>query len=194
MPSQSLLSILGVLRRPATAADALPAGLKQFFETSAEVSGRQVFIDDVGTSVVTGVTYYVIPIRYTGCGQLPLRATGDAVMLWGGSSGGGSGTAALIDARGMWGSESGGTGADPGRTTFLGVVPDGVATVTLHYPAGKLGGFSHRSGPALTVTGHVVDNVVVVTVERAGNQAGGAVTTTWRAANGTVVKTLHGAL
>ena len=94
----------------------------------------------------------------------------------------------------MWISLSGGTGADPARTVFAGVVPDGVATVTLHYQAGKLGGFSHRSGPALTVTGHPVNNVVVISVERAGEQATGAVTTTWRAANGTVIKTLHAAI
>jgi len=85
-----------------------------------------------------------------------------------------------------------GTGADPARTLFAGVVPDGVATVTLHYPAGKLGGFSHRSGPALTATRHVVNNVVVISVERAGVQAIRAVTTTWRSADGATIKTFHG--
>ena len=112
----------------------------------------------------------------------------------GGGGGGGGGTAAEIEAHGMWSSESGGTGADPARTLFAGLVPDGVATVTLHYPAGKLGGFSRRSGPALTVTAHVVNNVVLISVERAGAQAIGTVTTTWRAAGGTIIKTLHGSL
>jgi hypothetical protein len=60
--------------------------------------------------------------------------------------------------------------------------------------AGKLRGFSHRRGPALTVTGQAVNNVVVISVERAGEQARLAVTTTWRAANGTVFKTLHAAM
>jgi hypothetical protein len=64
--------------------------------------------------------------------------------------------------------------------------------VTLHYPAGKLGGFSHRRGPALTATGHVVNNVVVISVERAGEQAIRTVTTTWRAADGATIKTFHG--
>lgn len=125
------------------------------------------------------------------------RSVGVALFGLGGRSGGGGtggGTAAQIESRGMWISIGGGTGADPARTLFAGVVPDAVATVTVHYPAGKLGGFSHRSGPALTVTGHAVNNVVVISVERAGEQATGADTTTWRAANGTVIKTLHAAI
>jgi hypothetical protein len=112
----------------------------------------------------------------------------------GAGSGGGGGTAAQIENRGMWMSEGVGSGANPARTLISGVVPDDVATVTLHYPAGKLGGFSHRTGPALTVKAHAVNDVVVVSVERAGSQATGAVTTTWRAANGTTIKTIHGGL
>jgi len=127
------------------------------------------------------------PLRPVGVSLFGLSAAG-----FGG--GGGGGTAAEIEDRGMWLSESGGTGADPARTLFAGVVPDGVATVTLHYPAGKLGGFSRRTGPALTVTAHAVNNVVVVSVERAGSQANGAVTTTWRAADGTTIKTIRGGL
>jgi hypothetical protein len=114
----------------------------------------------------------------------------NARVVW---VGGGDGTAALIETRGTWISESGGTGADPSRTLFAGVVPDGVATVTLHYPAGEFGGASRRRGPALTVTGHVVNNVAVISVERAGDQATGAVTTTWRAADGSIIKTVRGA-
>jgi len=114
----------------------------------------------------------------------------------GGGSGGGGGdaTAAQIEQQGSWGSSSGGTGANPGLTLFWGVVPDGVATVTLHYPAGKIGGFSRRTGPAVTIKAHAVNNVVVVSVPRAGAQSTEALTTTWRAANGTVIKTIHGDL
>jgi hypothetical protein len=45
----------------------------------------------------------------------------------------------------------------------------------------------------VTITAHAVNNVVVVSVPRAGAQAMN-VTTTWRAANGTIIKTIHGGL
>jgi hypothetical protein len=112
----------------------------------------------------------------------------------GGGGGGGGADAAEIAKQGMWGSSSGGTGANPGLTLFHGVVPDGVATVTLHYPAGKVGGFSRRTASAVTINAHAVNNVVVVSVPRAGAQAMGAVTTTWRAADGTTITTIHGGL
>jgi len=32
------------------------------------------------------------------------------------------------------------------------LIPDGVATVTLHYPAGKIGGFDRKHAPPLTIT------------------------------------------
>ena len=117
-----------------------------------------------------------------------------AALSRSGGFGGGGADAAQIVHQGMWISEGGGTGADPGRTLFAGIVPDGVATVTLHYPAGKLGSFSHRSGPAITVTARAVNNVVVVAVERAGQQAVARLTATWRSADGSIVKTLHGNL
>lgn len=139
---------------------------------------------------VGGVAYYLVPVTYR-CGVGRQRADGLALDSAGG--GGGGLDAAEIEHVGMWESRSGGTGADPGRTTFIGVLPDGVASVTLHYPAGKLGGFSHQSGRAITVTSPVVNNVVVVTVERAGTQARDSVTTTWHAANGSIVKLIqHG--
>jgi hypothetical protein len=112
----------------------------------------------------------------------------------GGGGGGGGATAAEIEQHGSWGSSSGGTGANPGLTRFNGLLPDGVATVTLHYPAGKVGGFSRRTASAVTITAHAVNNVVVVSVPRAGDQATNAVTTTWRAADGLIIKTIRGGL
>jgi hypothetical protein len=46
----------------------------------------------------------------------------------------------------------------------------------------------------VTIKAHAVNNVVVVSAPRAGEQATSAVTTTWRAANGTIIKTIHGNL
>lgn len=191
-PPAALLSILGVLRRPASAAGGPPANVL------AHQTG--LYVDSVRFArSAFGRDWYVwvagAPSLLSGgrCDR-PVGVT--LFGLGGRGEGGGAvgGTAAQIESRGMWISIGGGTGADPARTLFAGIVPDEVATVTLQYPAGKLGGFSHRSGPALTVTGHAVNNVVVISVERAGEQATAAVTTTWRAANGTVIKTLHAAI
>jgi hypothetical protein len=71
------------------------------------------------------------------------------------------------------------------------VVPDGVAHVTLHFPAGPANGF-HKNiiSPAVTVTTSPVGNVVVVRVPRSGGTIGRA-TMTWRAANGHIIKTFN---
>lgn len=235
-PPASLLSILGVLRLPATAADKVPL---QF--TSHQTN---VFVNYIRFArSAFGVNWYVWvagppagflpPANETRClaaqsadfrselpsipsaqrdattqmfnvqlrqersrDSPPLRPPG--VGLYGlnpggGGGGGGGATAAIIEQRGSWGSTSGGTGANPGLTRFNGLVPDGVATVTLHYPAGRVGGFSHRTAAAVTITAHAVNNVVVVSVPRAGAQAMN-VTTSWRAADGTIIKTIQGGL
>jgi hypothetical protein len=191
-PPAALLSILGVLRRPASAADEPPANILAN-QTELYVNSVRFARTAFGRGWYVWVAGPPSPLSAGRC----TRSVGVALYGLGGRSGGGGtggGTAAQIESRGMWISIGGGTGADPARTLFAGIVPDGVATVTLHYPAGKLGGFSQRSGPALTVTGHAVNNVLVISVERAGEQARVAVTTTWRAANGTVINTLHGAI
>ena len=75
-------------------------------------------------------------------------------------------------------------------TVLSGVVPDGVASVTLHFPARFGGG---NPAPPLTVTARPVENVFVVRIPRSFvPQAFGRTTAdsiTWRAANGTVIKT-----
>jgi hypothetical protein len=192
-PPAALLSILGVLRRPASTGHeppaSIPEGQTEFFVNSVRFA-RAAF----GRDWYVWVAGPPAPLSVGGRCRRPVGVTLVGVGARGGGGGTGGGTAAQIEARGMWISIGGGTGADPARTLFAGIVPDGVATVTLQYPAGKLGGFSHRSGPALTVTGHAVNNVVVISVERAGEQARLAVTTTWRDANGAVLKTLHAAI
>ena len=70
-------------------------------------------------------------------------------------------------------------------STLIGVVPDGVATVTLHYP-------SDRGLASLTVTTDVAGNVYAVPIPRVTMQNGGGFPPdmTWRAANGQVIKTI----
>jgi hypothetical protein len=65
-----------------------------------------------------------------------------------------------------------------------GIVPDGVATVTFYYPAGRPNFFSHRILPPQTLTMHVVNNVVV------GEPTRNALPPriVWRAAGGKIVK------
>ena len=180
-----------MLRRPAAPADALPSS--SHFLTHG-FPGEQVFVHYIRRArTAFGRTWYVIPARFNGCILGPPR---EGIILFGfgalGGGGGGGQTAAVIAQHGMWGLTSGGTGNPAGITYFHGVVPDGVATVTFHYPAGKVGGFSRQSGGPVTVNAHVVNNVVVLSVPRAGEQATQAVTVTWRAANGKIIKTLNG--
>ena len=77
-------------------------------------------------------------------------------------------------------------------TAFSGVVPDGVATVTLHFPAQLRAG---KPAPPFALTTHPVGNVFVVWLPRTFVPgAFGGITPdsiTWRAANGTVIKTIH---
>jgi len=156
--------------------------------------GEQVFVHYIRRArTAFGRSWYVIPARFNGCA---LGAPHEGIILFGfgalGGGGGGGQTAAVIEQHGMWGSTSGGTGNPPGITYFHGVLPDGVATVTFQYPAGKVGGFSRQTAGSVTVVGHVVNNVAVLAVPRAGGQATQDVTVTWRAADGKIIKTFNG--
>jgi hypothetical protein len=192
-PSRSLLASFAILRRPSRPGDEPASLVAQFSRPLQRQIGQEVYVQYIRYArTVDGVAYYLVPTTYR-CGLIHQSTDGLALDSAQGGGGGGP-DAAAIARTGGWSSRSGGTGADPGRTTFIGLLPDGVTSVTLHYPAGKLGGFSHRNGPAITVTEPVVNNVVVITVERAGNQARSNVTTTWHGENGSVVKVIHGGL
>jgi hypothetical protein len=75
-------------------------------------------------------------------------------------------------------------------TVLSGVVPDGVASVTLHFPA-RVGGAN--PAPPLSVTARPINNVFVVRVRRSfiAQVFGGtsADSIQWRAANGTIIRT-----
>ena len=186
VPSESLLSILGVLRRPATPADALPTSTAKHISLTSTVSGLEVFANYVRRArVIAGTSYYVMPVLDSGCGRLP-AARPQSMTIWGGNSGGGAGDAAEIEQGSAYS-----TLGSFGHTTIQTLVPDGVATVTLHYPAGKIGGFDRTHAPAFTTTANVVGNLLVVTVPRSGNRLTAPMTMTWRSANGTTVKTFH---
>lgn len=96
------------------------------------------------------------------------------------SFGGGGGiTAAEIRDRGTAGSY----GTEDGASTFMGLVPDGVAKVALEF--GKT-----KDAPASTVTGPVTDNVVSIPLPRSAEQAFPS-QTTWFDADGNAIKTFN---
>ena len=179
-PRQSLLSILGVLRRPATPADALP-NLSRLLR--GPFAGG-IFVNYVRRArVIAGVTYWVFPRLLQLCGSRR-----EIMSEWkssgAGGSGGGMGTAASIEH-----GQLGGTLGSFWHRTVEMLVPDGVATATLHYPAGRIGGFNRHHAPAVTINTKIVGNLMIVTVPRGGNRLMAPMTMTWHSASDTTVKT-----
>jgi hypothetical protein len=219
-PPAALVSILGVLRRPATATDSLtlPHSARPFFPIQAQ----GVFVRYVRRALVKdGVSYYVIPIsgvveppgssRRCDAAQVAAlrqelpgipaadRASTVALqkdqlaafrtqaheprdqiclfeMAQNGSGGGGCGvTAGSI----KQGSEIQGTGK-----TYFGLVPDGVASVTLSYPA-------QNGKPAVSVTTRVADNIFAAEIGGASRSLLPPAAT-WRSTGGAVIKAIPG--
>ncbi len=189
-PSKSLLSILGVLRRPATAADQIPRRLHLLG------AGSNAFVHYVRrTRVVNGSPYFIYPAIVSGCGsharQGMMHLDADVDLGGGaiGATGGGGATAADIEQ-----GKDIGTGPPGSSTssTLMMIVPDGVAKVILWFPAGRASGYSPKISPAVTITTAPVNNEIVVRVPRSGG--GGAIhhaTITWLAANGHIVRTFN---
>jgi hypothetical protein len=187
-PNKSLLSILGVLRRPATAADAGSGIVAQGFTSG-------VFVHYIRRArVVAGSPYYIYPAVVGGCGTgekphegiMELARNVDLGHGVIGGSGGGGATAAAIDKGQDAG--SGPPGSSTGTTITM-VVPDGVAIVTLRYPAGRASGYSPKISPPFTITTTPVENLVVVRLPRRNPLQQGTVI--WRAADGHIIKTFN---
>ena len=116
-----------------------------------------------------------------------------AISIYGLDQGGfgtGTSTAAQIEEANALVLGGAATGSGPNTSFVAGVVPDGVASVTLHYDAGPLGGYSHKHVSAANITTKPVNNVIVVIVPRPTGNASPS-TITWRAANGRIVKTIR---
>jgi hypothetical protein len=188
-PSKSLLSILGVLRRPATVADSGSGITAQGF-TSA------VFVHYIRLArVVNGSPYYIYPAILGGCGTgekahegiMELAKNVDLGHGLVGGTGGGGGDAARIEQGREVG--SGPPGSSTSETITI-VVPDGVATVTLHYGPGSASGYTKKISPAFTITSPVINNELVVLLPRSVSLEGvPGVRMIWRAANGHIIKT-----
>ncbi|MGO9959060.1 MAG: hypothetical protein ACLP50_24360 [Solirubrobacteraceae bacterium] len=109
----------------------------------------------------------------------------DGVCLFGG---GGGGCEPFLLAQATGGIQSAGYGTE--GSTFAYVVPDGVATITAHYPAeGPKTGF-RRHIPALTTTVQVLNNLAVW---RLAHEPGDLFPTTilWRSRTGRRIRTVY---
>jgi hypothetical protein len=120
----------------------------------------------------------------------PVGVSLNAISMYapGAGFGGGDLAAAEIEEGAALGVGGAATGSGLDTSLVDGVVPDGVATVTLHYDAGPLGGYSHKHAPAANITTKSVNNVIVAIVPRPTGNALPS-TITWRAATGKVIKT-----
>jgi hypothetical protein len=102
--------------------------------------------------------------------------------------GGGGGAVQGLESIQQGGQLGGGGGGKPPTPIMMdGIVPSGVATVTLQFPA-----IHHRSQhlPALNATGEVVNNVFVIPVPTLFERGGWPTTAIWRSASGKVIKTV----
>jgi hypothetical protein len=191
-PSKSLLSILGVLRRPATAADLLPPRVARNV-----FSGSAVYVHYVRRARIVGdVSYYIYPVVAVGCGQVgaydAIAVLASHVAFGHGMYGGAGWQGATASQIEHGHAVGGGPPGSKSSSTITLVVPDGVASVTLRYPPGPANGF-HKNviAPAFATTAQVVNNLLVVRAPRTGPAALTKPTMIWRAADGHIIKTFH---
>jgi hypothetical protein len=164
--------MLGVLRRPPTPADALPASGPG---SGVPPLGQGIFVNFIRRArVVAGVAYYVVPVaralepRCRSAEQVFLVEVTDSYE---GSSGA---TAAAIDRGKLFGALG-----SPGGWHVSGIVPDGVAKLTFRYAPDARS--SHEA--ALTTT--PVGNVFVATLPALPK------TIVWRSSKGSVIRTIR---
>lgn len=186
-PSRALVSILSVLRGQAITTSALSAVVPPF----PRPFGIEVYGDDVHRArEFAGVTYDVVPVHFASCSPSLRRGT-DGIYVVTDGGGGGGGGAAQIETGDWYATTGPGIPGDPYSATVEMIVPDGVASVTLHYPAGPASGYEpNKISPPFTATTTPINNLVLVDVPRSsGGRAGGPVRMIWRAADGHTIKT-----
>jgi hypothetical protein len=181
-PGPAVLSMLAVLRSPQTALDTLPASS---LPGGVPHMGEGIYIKYVREAgVILGTSYYVIPVA-KGC-----ASSKEEVILYTDTARGFSGwsgaTLHAIERGRLLGSE--GTAAS---SVVSGIVPDGVATVTLEYAAAKPSAMSPTKQRAVTVTAKPVNNVFAVRVPQNPGSASLPKAIVWRSAKGAVIKRIH---
>jgi hypothetical protein len=104
------------------------------------------------------------------------------------ANGGGGGSVESLDSIQQGGALGGGGGGTPPTAIVMdGIVPSGVATVTLRFPAIE---HASRRLPALNATGGVVNNVFVIPIPTLFQRGGWPTTAIWRSASGKVINTV----
>jgi hypothetical protein len=102
--------------------------------------------------------------------------------------GGGSGGQSLSSIRHGGPLGGGGGGNPPTPIVMNGIVPAGVATVTLTFPATRHG---TKRLPPLSATGDVINNVFVIPIATLFQRGGWPATAIWRSASGQIVNTIN---
>jgi hypothetical protein len=180
-PTASFLSILSVLRRPATPADGLIRNAP-----SSKSLQHGAFTGYIRLArVVSRTAYYVIPKLLPSCAaSKPIEVV--ALYMVGADFGGGLYAFSPTKLK-QQGAFVGIGGAAIPHLTVMGLVPDGVASVTLDYAAK---GSRPTSRPAVAITSRAVNNVVVFAAPRDPSLGPSDWSKmTWRAADGTTIKT-----
>jgi hypothetical protein len=194
-PARSLLSIVGVLRTPAAPLSA--SVLAQLERPLDRLTGLEVYTNYIRRArLYEGQPYYVAAIRYDGCGR-GLRPPGDNVALFGDGGGDFGGTAQRVEAGEFVGTGGPGIAGNPHSGTVRMVVPDGVASATIRYPAGPANGFKPKIiSPPFTVTATAIGNVLLFNVPRSsgGGQITHPTSMIWRNAAGAIIRTFRGRL
>jgi hypothetical protein len=145
--------------------------------------GEGVYVKFVRRAqVVSGISYYLVPVEKAitarSCPSTEevflVEASSEGAQSDGGLTASSIADGQMFDSR--W---------SHGSATLSGIVPDGVAKISLHYAATPLG--RH----AATVTATPVENVFVVSIPRAIINAALPTTIVWRSAEGSIIRTIH---
>ena len=104
----------------------------------------------------------------------------------GGGGGGGVQSLESIRQGGQLG--GGGGGTPPNPIVMDGIVPTGVASVTLQFPATR---YRTRRLPPLNATGNVVNNVFVIPIPTLFERGAWPTTAIWRSSSGETIKTVN---
>jgi hypothetical protein len=105
------------------------------------------------------------------------------------NGGGGGGGVQSLESIQQGGQLGGGGGGKPAAPIVMdGIVPSGVATVTLQFPATR---YRTRRLPPLNATGNVVNNLFIIPIPTLFERGAWPTTAIWRSSSGRVIKTVN---
>jgi hypothetical protein len=189
-PSPSLRSILGVLRRPQTAADR-DSRVITAFHVGPGLGRAVVELGGVrrATRLANGVEVFLVPEQLSQFTKDQYNLHGDVLGVLLGIDGQPSGGACCLDGAHIRAIGRGGlTGEIPrGSTTIVLVLPDGIARVRLLFGRQTRPG-GHAYGVPLTLDIPVHGNVAAATTTARGVGDLQPLRVTWYAADGRTVK------